>query len=182
MTESLKTLAAATALALLALPSAAFAQGIPGVLAPGVVSELVQEGFTFTEGPVGAADGSLYFSDIRVNRVFHLDAAGKISVFRETTNGTNGIALTKDGELLFAEGGGPRITKRARDGSITTLIDKHAAQPMLAPNDLIVDARGGVYFTDPGPRPVVPGRPTYVYYLPAGAKTPILIDSAVPRP
>src|SRR5262249_17709511 len=54
--------------------------------------------------------------------------------------------------------------------------------PLLAPNDLIVDATGGVYFTDPGPRPVVPGRPTYVYYLPAGGKVPVLIDGAIARP
>ena len=79
---------------LVALPAGAQSSaGIPGVVAPEATAELVQEGFTFTEGPVGAADGSLYFSDIRINRVFHLDAAGKISVFRENTNGTNGIAL-----------------------------------------------------------------------------------------
>ena len=55
-------------------------------------------------------------------------------------------------------------------------------KPLVSPNDLIVDAKGGIYFTDPGPRPVVPGRPTYVYYLPAGAKEPVLIDGAVARP
>src|SRR5882762_6527556 len=88
-------LAAAGLVALAALPGLAQAPGgIPGVVAPGVQSELVQDGFTFTEGPVGAADGGLYFSDIRVSRVFQMDAAGKISVFRENTNGTNGIALT----------------------------------------------------------------------------------------
>ena len=53
---------------------------------------------------------------------------------------------------------------------------------MLSPNDLIVDARGGIYITDPGPRPVVPGRPTYVSYLRAGAKEPIVIDDKIPRP
>ena len=42
--------------------------GIPGVIAPGVEPELVQEGFVFTEGPVGTSDGGLYFSDIRANR------------------------------------------------------------------------------------------------------------------
>jgi gluconolactonase len=156
--------------------------GIPGVLAPGVVSELVQEGFTFTEGPVGAADGSLYFSDIRVSKTFHLDAAGKIAMFRENTNGANGIALTKDGELLFAEGDGKRISKRGRDGTITPVIDKHAGAPFLSPNDLIVDSKGGIYITDPGPRPVVPGRPTYVSYLPAGATASIIVDDKVARP
>jgi len=173
---------AAALIALFAAPIAAQTGGIPGVLAPGVESELVQEGFTFTEGPVGTADGGLYFSDIRVSRVFHLDAAGKITVARENTNGTNGIALTREGDLLFAEGEGKRISKRGRDGSVTTVTNSFEGKPFLAPNDLIVDARGGIYFTDPGPRPVVAGRPTYVFYLPAGAKEPIAVDSQVPRP
>ena len=172
---------AAALMAFLAAPITAQTGGIPGVLAPGVASELVQEGFTFTEGPVGTADGGLYFSDIRVNRVFHLDAAGKITVARENTNGTNGIALTREGDLLFAEGEGKRISKRGRDNSVTTVTDSFEGKPFLAPNDLIVDARGGIYFTDPGPRPVVAGRPTYVFYLPAGAKEPIAVDTRNPN-
>src|SRR5580693_10250482 len=112
----------AIAIALSTLPVLAQSPGgIPGVLAPGVTPELVQEGFTFTEGPVGTADGGLYFSDIRVNKTHFLDPSGKIAVVRENTDGANGIALTKDGELLFAEGDGRRITKRAKDGTITTL-------------------------------------------------------------
>ncbi|HMA72824.1 MAG TPA: SMP-30/gluconolactonase/LRE family protein [Xanthobacteraceae bacterium] len=156
--------------------------GIPGVLAQGAALELVQEGYVFTEGPVATADGGLYFSDIRVSKTYFLDPGGKISVAREGTNGGNGLALTRDSELLFAEGDGKRITKRNRDGTITVLTEGPPGVPLLAPNDLIVDDKGGIYFTDPGPRPVVPGRPTYVYYLPAGTKTPILIDGTVPRP
>jgi len=181
--SGLSALGAAAILAALALPALAqMPAGIPGVVAPGVVPELVQEGFTFTEGPVGTADGGLYFSDIRVSKTYFLDPAGKIGVVREGTNGANGLALTKDGELLFAEGDAKRISKRGKDGIITTLTEGPPGVPLQAPNDLIVDARGGIYFTDPGPRPVVPGRPTYVYYLPAGAWQPILIDNAVPRP
>jgi gluconolactonase len=168
---------------LFALPVLAQAPaGIPGVVAPGVEAELVQEGFTFTEGPVGTADGGLYFSDIRVSRTFHLDRGGKITVVREQTNGANGLALTRDGELLFAEGDGKRISKRNRDGTVTTVTDGFDGKPFLAPNDLILDAKGGIYFTDPGPRPVVPGRPTYVFYLAAGAKQPIIVDDKVARP
>ena len=93
---------------------------IPGVLAGGEVPELVQEGFTFTEGPVGSAEGGLFFSDIRANKTHYLDPGGKIAVIREGTNGANGLALTKDGELLFAEGDSKRISKRGKDGTITT--------------------------------------------------------------
>jgi gluconolactonase len=177
--------AAATAavMAIIALPVLAQSPaGIPGVLAPGAAPELVQEGFTFTEGPVGTADGGLYFSDIQPNRTYYLDPGGKIGVVRENTNGANGLALTKDAQLLFAEGNSKRIAKRGKDGTVTTLTEGPPGKPLLAPNDLIVDVRGGIYFTDPGPRPVVPGRPTYVYYLPAGGGQPILIDGAVPRP
>src|SRR4030088_967060 len=175
------------AIALIVLSAPAIAQsGIPGVLAPGVASELVQEGFVFTEGPLGAAEGSLYFSDIRANngvgRTHLLDATGKITTVREPTNGANGLAFNKDGELFFAEGGSGKITKRGRDGTITTVIDNHAGQRMLSPNDLIFDARGGIYITDPGPRPVVPGRPTSVSYLPAGAKQAAVIDDKIGRP
>ncbi|HMA74953.1 MAG TPA: SMP-30/gluconolactonase/LRE family protein, partial [Xanthobacteraceae bacterium] len=157
-------LAAAAIIAALVMPVLAQTpQGIPGVLASGATPELVQEGYVFTEGPVGTADGGLYFSDIRVSKTYFLDPGGKISAVREGTSGANGLALTKDGELLFAEGDGKRITKRNRDGTITTLTEGPPGVPLLAPNDLIVDAKGGIYFTDPGPRPVVPGRPTYVY-------------------
>ena len=128
--------------------------GIPGVLAPAVQPELVQEGYVFTEGPVATADGGLYFSDIRVSKTYFLDPGGKISVARENTNGANGLALTRDGELLFAEGDGKRITKRNRDGSVAVLTEGPPGAPLLAPNDLIVDAKGGIYFTDPDARPM----------------------------
>ncbi|MET0222370.1 MAG: SMP-30/gluconolactonase/LRE family protein [Tardiphaga sp.] len=174
---------AAAAVALLA--GAVHAQslgGIAGVVAPGVVPELVQEGFVFTEGPVGTPDGGLYFSDIRPNRIHYLDPGGKISLVREQTNGANGLALTRDGDLIAAEGEGKRISKRSRDGMVTTVTEGIAGKPFLSPNDVLVDAKGGIYITDPGPRPVVPGRTAYVYYLPVGAKEPVVLDDQIARP
>jgi gluconolactonase len=175
-------LVAAAWLWALATASAQSPAGIPGVVAPGIEPELLQEGFKFTEGPVGTADGALYFSDIRANRTYLLELGGKISVVREQTDGANGLALTKDGDLLAAEGDGKRISRLDRDGKVTTVTDGIEGKPLLAPNDLIVDAKGGIYFTDPGPRPVVPGRVVHVYYLPLGAKQPLLIDDKVARP
>ena len=176
-------LSAAAVVALLA--GAARAQspgGISGVVAPGVAPELVQEGFVFTEGPVGTPDGGLYFSDIRPNRIHYLDPSGKISLVREQTNGANGLALTRDGDLIAAEGEGKRISKRSRDGTLTTVTEGIAGKPFLSPNDVLVDAKGGIYITDPGPRPVVPGRTAYVYYLPVGAKEPVVLDDQIARP
>ena len=88
------------------------ASGIRGVIAGDSRPELVQEGFTFTEGPVATADGGLYFSDIMgADKTYRLDPAGKISIYRTGTNGTNGLALLPDGSLIGAEGNGKRISK-----------------------------------------------------------------------
>jgi gluconolactonase len=157
--------------------------GIPGVVAPAVEPELVQEGYMFTEGPLGTTDGGLYFTDLReANRIYRLDASGKISVFRENSNGTNGLAFTRSGDLVGAEGTGKRISKIASDGKATELTRGDGEKPLMAPNDLIADANGGIYFTDPGPRPLVPGRKAYLYYLPAGATKALPLDDGIARP
>ena len=109
-------------------------------------------------------------------RIHFLDASGKITVAHENTNNANGLALTRDGDLLEVQGVGKRVNKRSRSGTVTTLTESFDGKPFMAPNDLFADAKGGIYFSDPGPRPVVPGRKAFVYYLPAGAKEPIVID------
>lgn len=176
------TLAAALFAASIHAASAQAPAGIPSVVAPGVEPELVQEGFTVIEGPVGAADGTIYFSDRKPDRTYHVDAAGKVSVFRENTGAANGLAFMRNGDMVAAEGDGKQISKVNRDGTATTLADGFDGKPFITPNDLIADDKGGIYFTDPGARPVVPGRPTNVYYLPPGAGQPILIDDQNPRP
>jgi gluconolactonase len=174
-------LGAAVLSGLVSLP--VFAQappGIPRVVAPGVQPELVSEIFQNTEGPIGVPDGSLYVSDTLASRTYHLDAnGGNLAFERENTNRGNGIALMRDGTMLWAEGDGPRISKKNPNGGYMNIMPGFR---LFQPNDLIVDAKGGIYFTDPGPRPVVPGLKVYVYYLPPGAKQPITIDDSVPRP
>jgi gluconolactonase len=163
---------------LLAQPAAA----IPGVIASGTQPELVKEGFMFTEGPVGTEDGGLYFNDNRASKTYRVDPAGKVNLAFENTQGANGLALTRGGDLIAAEGEARRISKRARDGKVTAVSESFKGMQHLSPNDVIADTRGGIYFTDPGPRPVVPGRPTHVLYLPASATQPVLIDDTVGRP
>ncbi len=152
------------------------------VIAPDAKVQLVQEGFIFTEGPLGTPDGGLYFTDLRdANRIYRMDAHGKISVFREKTNTTNGLAYTPKGELIGAESGGKRIVRIAANGDYSELT-RGAAAPLMSPNDLIADAKGGVYFTDPGPRPIPQGRKHHVYYLPPGATQAIIVDDTMTRP
>jgi len=156
--------------------------GIPGVVAKGEIVRLVKEGFAFTEGPVGMADGGLFFSDLLTSdRIHRLDPKGEITIFREKADAAGGLAVTRTGELFAVQTTAKRVVKIA-NGQVTTLTEGSPDKPLLAPNDLIMDAKGGIYFTDPGPRPVVPGRIVYVYYLPAGAKQPIMLDDKIARP
>lgn len=157
-------------------------EGIPGVVAKSETVQLVKEGFNFTEGPVGTADGGLYFSDItNANRTYRMDPKGEITVYREQTGGGNGLAVNKAGELFTVEGESKRVTKFA-GGKVTVMTEGSAGKPLMAPNDIFLDAKGGVYFTDPGPRPAVVGRTVYIYYLPPGAKSPVVLDDTFLRP
>ena len=173
---------------LIFLAASAVAQspaGIPGVVAAGVKPELVQEGFTFTEGPVGTADGGLFFTDIRANKIHRLDPAGKITTVRDGTDGANGLALNS-GELYAAEGAGKLISRGNQNGRTATVVDKAGDQPLGAPNDLIFDSKGGFYFTDPGAGPMLPkvaGRYGKVYYVStASGQPPVVIDDKITRP
>ena len=159
------------------------AGGMRAVVADGVQPELVREGFTFTEGPLGMPDGGLYFTDLRdAQRVHRLDPSGRISVVREKSNTTNGLAYTPRGELVGAEATGKRISRIGLDGKATELTAGDGQRPLMAPNDLFVDAKGGIYFTDPGPRPIVADRKAYVYYLPAGSSRAVAVDDSIVRP
>ena len=115
---------------------------IPGVIAAGAQVETVRGGFKGLEGPVAAPDGGLYFSDIPTNRTYKLAPDGTISVWREGTNGANGLFLLKDGRLLAAESTGPRIVAVAPDGQVMPLATAFSGRPFRAPNDLIPDSQG----------------------------------------
>ncbi len=157
--------------------------GLSAVIAPDAKVQLVQEGFAFTEGPLGTPDGGLYFSDLQKGqRIYRMSAPGAISVVREKTNTTNGLAYTPKGELIGAESESKRIVRIAADGSYTEITRGNGVTPMMLPNDLIANAKGGIYFTDPGPRPVVAGRKHHVYYLPLGATNAIIVDDHQTRP
>ncbi len=166
-------------------PPAATQAEIPGVIKAGAKVELVKGGLNGLEGPVPSGDGGLYFTAIDENRIYKVDRDGRtVSVWRENTNGTNGLFLLKDGRLLGAESGGKRIIAIAPGGAVTGLATASGGRPLRSPNDLIADGKGGIYFTDPAPRPapnVAPMEPGNVHYMRANGEV-LLIDSEIRRP
>ena len=158
-------------------PQAAIAE----VIAAGTRVELIKGGFQGLEGPVATADGGLYFTEIPASRIHLLDRNGTLSVWRENTQGTNGLFLAPDGRLLAAEGGGKRLVAIMPDGRVTPLATQFQGKPLHAPNDLILDRKGGIYFTDPAPRDqqAAGTSRSNVHYLTPGGEVLLLDDRIV---
>jgi gluconolactonase len=157
---------------------------IPGVIAAGAQVQEVRGGFKGLEGPVAAPDGGLFFSDIPASITYKLEPNGAINVWREGTGGANGLFLARDGRLLAAEGMGRRIVAVTPDKRVTPLATQFNGQPLRAPNDVIADGRGGIYFTDPAPRPapdIAPKESGNVHYLTLKGEV-LLLDGQIRRP
>ena len=165
-------------------------QEIPGVAAAGAAIELVAQGFDGTEGPLALQDGSLIFTENRVDRIRRIADDGTVSVFLERGRNPNALARGSDGSIIAAQtaGGGIGVIYPADQARV--LADHYDGKPLNRPNDLIVDRSGGIYFTDPGPGPAQrqPGvsepaaQPVpAVYYLPRDGALKQL-DSGAKRP
>lgn len=153
------------------------ADTIPGLGPIGEIKKL-HGNFTFTEGPAADRSGNVFFSDIPNSKVYKVDVAGKLSVFREPSGSTNGNMFNAAGELVGCEMEG-RIVAVAPDGkSVRVITDKYEGNRYNAPNDLVLDGAGGVYFTDPhfrAPMPL-PQKVTAVYYVDKQGKVTRLVD------
>jgi gluconolactonase len=114
----------------------------------------------FTEGPTVAADGSVYFTDIINERIMKLGADGRLSVFRERSNAANGLLIDPQGRLIACEGaeftrpgvtirGTPRVTRTdLATGVVEVLAERVEGRPLVGPNDVTIDAKGRLYFTE----------------------------------
>ncbi len=79
--------------------------------------------------------------------------SGNTTVFRSPSGMSNGIKFDAQGRMLVAEGadyGGRRITRTdIETGKSEILTGLYEGRPFNAPNDLTIDEKGRVYFTDP---------------------------------
>jgi gluconolactonase len=139
--------------------------------------------FSFTEGPAADRDGNVYFSDIPQSKIWKVDTKGKLTLFRDKSNRANGLMVNAKGEVVACEMAGQVAAYGADGKTRRVLADKHDGKRFNAPNDLVIDKQGGIYFTDPAfgaPMPLPQGK-TAVYYLSTDGKTTRLIDD-LPNP
>ena len=160
----------------------ASAQKIPGISPVGEVQRL-HTNFAFTEGPAAGSDGNLYFTDIPNNRIHKRDAKGTLSLFAEPSGHCNGLMVVGS-RLLACEMDGQLKEYDLATGEQKTLANEYKGVRFNAPNDLVIDKTGGIYFTDPryrAPDPW-PQQKEAVYYRAAdGTVTRLIEDRTAPN-
>ena len=115
---------------------------------------------SFTEGPAVDRAGNVYFTDLVTQRIMKLGTDGVLSTFRENSNVANGLLIDSEGRLVACEGatferpgvkvsGRPRVTRtNLTTGAMEVLADGYDGKPLDGPNDVTMDGKGRLYFTD----------------------------------
>jgi gluconolactonase len=138
---------------------ALYEEVIPSAAKP----QKLADGFTFAEGPTWL-DGKLYFSDMYFrdhkkddwtgspakSRLIVMEPDGKWKVLSSGMQ-SNGTIMAANGNLIVCDMFGHRVVEvDPRTGKVVkVLLDKVGGKPLDGPNDLVMDARGGLYITDP---------------------------------
>jgi gluconolactonase len=137
------------------------------IVSPGAKLEKLFEGIVLTEGVSVAPDGQVYFSDITFSHVArdakgaihagHIwkynPTTGKTVIFRSPSGMSNGIKFDAEGNMLVAEGadyGGRRVTRTdMKTGMSYIIAGMYEGRPLNSPNDITIDEKGRIYFSDP---------------------------------
>lgn len=155
---------------------------------PGATLVQVSKQFSFTEGPTADKKGNIYFTDQPNDKIWKYDTEGKLSVFMDKTGRSNGMYFDKKGRLISCADERNEIWAIGPQKQVTVLIDNFGGKRFNGPNDLWVDKKGGIYFTDPyyqrswWDRKKPDLEKQNLYYLPAGKKEAIIMDSSYDTP
>ena len=124
-------------------------------------------GVVLTEGVAVAPDGMVYFSDITFSHVskdkkgvieaghiWKLDPKTlKATIFRSPSGMSNGIKFDAAGNMIVAEGadfGGRRVIRTdMKTGKSYIIAGLFEGRPFNSPNDITIDLKGRIYFSDP---------------------------------
>ncbi len=128
----------------------------PELLVDGTVTK---PSITFAEGPKWM-NGKIYFSNMGFDQSWgaHPDKSSIVEMspdgsYRNISEGrmqTNGLYPYKNGNLLVCDMIGHRVLEMTTEGRIVRVVaDSYEGKKIDGPNDIITDAKGGIYFTDP---------------------------------
>ncbi|PZR27853.1 MAG: gluconolactonase [Citrobacter freundii] len=158
------------------------------VVAKSAVLKKISSEFSFTEGPAVNKKGDIYFTDQPNDKIWKFDTKGNLSIYMDKTGRSNGLFFDHAGNLLACADENGELWSIAPDKTKTVLLDNLDGKQLNGPNDLWMDASGGIYFTDPyyqrnywtRKQSALDGMK--VYYLPKGAKQPVVVEDKMERP
>lgn len=158
------------------------------LIAPGAKLIKVSGRFTFTEGPAVDKKGNIYFTDQPNDKIWKYDVNGKLSLFMNKTGRSNGLYVDKNGDIVSCADNKDELWRITPGKKVTVILNNYQGHRLNGPNDLWIDAKGGIYFTDPyyqreywdRKQPDIDGQK--VYYLAKGKKEAVIVDDQVKQP
>lgn len=121
------------------------------IFEPNAKLKIEAEGDSGGEGPAWHPKLGVFSSGRgHINR---LTPDGRSEIFRKNA-GTNGLLWDREGRLLACEPVLRRVTRTTIDGTVTVLTDSFEGKKYNQPNDITLDSKNRIYFSDPryGPR------------------------------
>jgi gluconolactonase len=149
---------------------------------------LLSRQFSFTEGASVDKRGNVFFTDQPNNRIWEYDVHGRLTVFLDSAGRSNGMYFDPRGRLVTCADENDQLWAISPDKKVQVLLRDVGGRRLNGPNDLWIDARGGIYFTDPyyqrpywtRTKPEMDGE--RVYYLPPGATDARVVAADVVKP
>ncbi|MDF4202441.1 SMP-30/gluconolactonase/LRE family protein [Maribacter sp. SA7] len=125
------------------------AQQLPLIQNDAILIQISNE-YSFTEGPASDKQGNVYFTDQPNDKIIKWNATdNSLSVFKEPAGRANGLYFDQDENLLAAADEKNELWLIDKNGKVDTLITNYEGKKLNGPNDIWVDLKGGIYFTDP---------------------------------
>ncbi|MCL2744721.1 MAG: SMP-30/gluconolactonase/LRE family protein [Planctomycetaceae bacterium] len=154
------------------------------IVAPDAAVEKIADGFGFTEGPAVDSAGNLFFVDDPNSKIHKWSVDKKLSVFVEESEHANGMYFGKDDILYVCEGGTGCVVAYDKNAKRTVIASQYEGKRFNKPNDLWVDPKGGIYFTDPvyGKDFKVVQDGEHVYYISPDIKSVKQVTNDLLRP
>lgn len=155
---------------------------------PGTQPKLVSKQFSFTEGPAADKQGNVFFTDQPNNQIWKYSVNGELSMVTDHSARSNGLYVDSKGNIIACADEKGQLVSFSPDGKMNVIMDVANDTRLNGPNDLWIDAKGGIYFTDPyyerpywsDPKPVK--HKQNVYYLANGATKAIVVANDLVQP
>ncbi|MCE5251355.1 SMP-30/gluconolactonase/LRE family protein [bacterium] len=172
-------------------PQTAVSSGLDAIVPAGAKLEKVTTGYEFdTAGSPLDMNGVLYFTNNNFDPAdrsctVRMDAAGQYTVLRKDNGVTTTLQNSGKGTIYACEMLGHRVVELDRDCAVLrVLCGEYNGKRIDGPNDLVVDRKGGIYFTDSqfiGTQQKMQDKPAVYYIRPDGTVIRIIDDVKFPN-